>query len=122
MRNAPKAEKPAGAECRKLNANKLPARPRKHAGLGGRTTKLCDLRERKKTMNKQTDSQAASEPQVRRSALLAGDPIIESLKKRYFDVISKEDYPNTPKLTQEADHIEKAVREMQQKHPPTNAS
>lgn len=55
-------------------------------------------------------------------SLLAGDPIIESLKKRYFDVISKEDYPNTPKLTQEADHIERAVREMQQKHPPTNAS
>lgn len=41
------------------------------------------------------------------------DPIVESLKLRYFDVLRKEDYPKTPKLTQEADHLEKAIRELQ---------
>ena len=43
------------------------------------------------------------------------DPIIESLKKRYLDVISKEKWPNTPQLTQEADNIERAVRELGRK-------
>jgi hypothetical protein len=43
------------------------------------------------------------------------DIIIKSLKARYFDVISKENIPHTPKLTDEADKIEAAIRELTQK-------
>ena len=43
------------------------------------------------------------------------DIVVASLKKRYFDVISKEDYPRTPKFTEEADNIETAVRDLQKK-------
>lgn len=42
------------------------------------------------------------------------DEIITSLKKRYFDLLAKENYPHTPKLTQEADNIEQAIAELQQ--------
>lgn len=60
---------------------------------------------------------------VASSAGLAGDDVvIGALKKRYFEVASKEDYPNTPKLTAEADHLEKAIRELQAKPHDANAS
>ena len=38
--------------------------------------------------------------------------IIASLKKRYFAVLSAENYPHTPDLTKEADDIEKAIAEL----------
>ena len=41
------------------------------------------------------------------------NPIIDSLKARYFDVIRTEDYPHTPKITKELDNIEAAVREIE---------
>lgn len=41
------------------------------------------------------------------------DTVVASLKSRYFDILLKEDYPKTPKITQEADNIERAVRELQ---------
>lgn len=36
--------------------------------------------------------------------------VVATLKKRYFEVVAKEDYPHTPKLTQEADKLEAAIR------------
>ena len=41
------------------------------------------------------------------------DFVISTLKKRYFDIIRREDIPNTAKITEEADRIEAAIRELQ---------
>ena len=43
---------------------------------------------------------------------ITDDPILQSLLNRYFDVASKENYPNTPKLTEEADKLQKIIREL----------
>lgn len=43
------------------------------------------------------------------------EAVISSLKKRYFDILRKENYPKTPEITKEADNIEKAIRDMQKK-------
>jgi hypothetical protein len=37
---------------------------------------------------------------------------LQILKNRYFDILSKEDYPNTPQITEEADNIEKAINKL----------
>jgi len=46
---------------------------------------------------------------------LHSDVVIDALKRRYFDVVSKERIGETPKLTAEADQLEKAIREVQRK-------
>jgi len=38
------------------------------------------------------------------------DIILDTLKKRYFALASQERYPNTPKITQELDALEAAIR------------
>jgi hypothetical protein len=39
------------------------------------------------------------------------DPVVmNALKKRYFDVISHENYPHTPDLTSEADRLEVVIK------------
>lgn len=35
---------------------------------------------------------------------------MNALKKRYFDVISHENYPHTPDLTSEADRLEVVIK------------
>jgi len=45
------------------------------------------------------------------------DIVIQSLKRRYFDIVGKEDYPKTPQITKEADNIEAAIRQLQQVKP-----
>ena len=44
-----------------------------------------------------------------------GDIIVETLKKKYFETSSKENYPHTPKITKELDNLEQAIRELQNK-------
>jgi hypothetical protein len=46
---------------------------------------------------------------------LENDFVIQSLKKRYFDVIKKEEIGKTPELTDEADRLEKAIKELKNK-------
>lgn len=41
--------------------------------------------------------------------------VMATLKKRYFEVVLQEDYPRTPKLTDEADRLEQAIKEIQDK-------
>ena len=41
------------------------------------------------------------------------DIVIKSLKHRYFDLLINEDYPKTPKITEECDNIEKAIKILQ---------
>jgi len=41
------------------------------------------------------------------------NPVVQSLKNRYFDIVSKEKYPNTPEITKEADCIEEAIKALQ---------
>ena len=43
--------------------------------------------------------------------------VIKTLKKRYFEIVSpgKENYPNTPELTKEADQLEKEIKKLQGK-------
>ena len=50
------------------------------------------------------------------------DVVTATLKKRYFEVIAKEDYPRTPMLTEEADNLERAIRELEAKSHATNAA
>ena len=50
------------------------------------------------------------------------DVVTATLKKRYFEVLAKEDYPRTPKLTEEADNLERAIRELEAKSHATNAA
>jgi hypothetical protein len=38
------------------------------------------------------------------------DIIHNSLKKRYFEIAAKENYPNTPDITSELDSIEKIIK------------
>lgn len=40
------------------------------------------------------------------------DIIIQALKEKYFNTLTKENYPHTPKITEEADNLEKAIREL----------
>lgn len=44
--------------------------------------------------------------------LTISNTVITALKKRYFDVAAKENYPGTPALTAELDNLEVAIREM----------
>lgn len=46
---------------------------------------------------------------------MSEDFVIDALKRRYFDVVSKENIGKTPKLTQEADHLEQAIKELMAK-------
>jgi hypothetical protein len=43
------------------------------------------------------------------------DAIITALKKRYFELAGKENYPHTPEITKECDHLEEAIKQMQKK-------
>lgn len=43
------------------------------------------------------------------------DLIVSTLKKRYFDLVSKENYPHTPSVTAEADNLERAIKELMAK-------
>ena len=43
------------------------------------------------------------------------DVVMIALKARYFDLLRKEDIPNTPKVTLEADRLEQAIKELKQK-------
>lgn len=45
------------------------------------------------------------------------DIVIQSLKRRYFDIVGKENYPKTPQITKEADNIETAILQLQQVKP-----
>lgn len=47
------------------------------------------------------------------------DVVVGALKKRYFEVISKERIGSTPELTSEADKLEAAIRELTQKGNPS---
>ena len=47
----------------------------------------------------------------------ATDPVIDALKQRYFKVAAKEDFPNTPMFTAEADRLEVAIRSLQWMNP-----
>lgn len=38
---------------------------------------------------------------------------IDFLKKKYFEILAEEDIGNTPELTEKADNIEKAIRELE---------
>ena len=40
------------------------------------------------------------------------DLVIKSLKKEYFDLVAKENYPKTPEITAEADEVEAAIKEI----------
>ena len=44
------------------------------------------------------------------NALKNSNPIVESLKNRYFDIVRKEKYPSTPEISKEADCIEEAIK------------
>lgn len=50
------------------------------------------------------------------------DVVTATLKKRYFEVLSKENYPRTPELTEEADNLERAIRELEANSHATNAA
>lgn len=39
------------------------------------------------------------------------DIILQTLKKRYFDLASRENYPHTPPITKELDELEAAIRD-----------
>jgi hypothetical protein len=39
--------------------------------------------------------------------------VVGTLKKRYFEIALKENYPNTPNLTAELDNLERAIREFE---------
>ena len=41
------------------------------------------------------------------------DIVIQTLKKRYFDTISRENIGVTHELTQVADHLEEAIKKLQ---------
>ncbi len=43
------------------------------------------------------------------------DIIIDTLKKKYFESAAKENYPHTPKITNELDNLEQAIKELQNK-------
>lgn len=43
---------------------------------------------------------------------MADDFVIAALKQRYFAVLRREDYPRTPQVTKEADHLEHAIKEL----------
>lgn len=45
------------------------------------------------------------------------DVVVATLKKRYFDIIVREDYPRTPLITNEADHLEEAINTLKAKAP-----
>ena len=45
------------------------------------------------------------------------EPVIELLKKRWFDLILKEVYPKTPKITSELDNIEQGIRQLREPKP-----
>lgn len=45
------------------------------------------------------------------------DVVVDTLTKRYFELLKKEDYPKTPGVTAEADKLEQAIRELQQTNP-----
>lgn len=55
---------------------------------------------------------------MRKTDLQEDDFVIATMKKRYFDLVAKENYPKTPDITKEADNIEKAIRELQSKSNP----
>ena len=38
------------------------------------------------------------------------DIILETLRKRYFEIAKQENYPNTPNVTKELDELEAAIR------------
>jgi len=59
---------------------------------------------------------------MNKTEIKTDDVVTATLKKRYFDVLSKEDYPRTPKLTDEADNLERAIRELEAKNHATNAA
>lgn len=40
------------------------------------------------------------------------DVVVATLKKRYFDLLPKENFPGTPEITREADHLERAILEL----------
>ena len=40
------------------------------------------------------------------------DVVIAALKKRFFAAAEREDYPHTPKATEECDHLQHAIRAM----------
>ena len=44
--------------------------------------------------------------------------MLNALKKRYFDIVSKEDYPRTAAISKEADELEKMIRSMTSKDNP----
>lgn len=46
---------------------------------------------------------------------LKNEILLSALKARYFELISKERYPDTPNLTKEADELEGAIKELQKK-------
>lgn len=43
------------------------------------------------------------------------DVVVATLKKRYFELASKENIGHTPKITAEVDHLEQAIRALQSK-------
>lgn len=46
----------------------------------------------------------------------SSDIVVETLKKRYFEMASKENYPNTPTLTKELDNLEEAIKNLNGKN------
>lgn len=40
------------------------------------------------------------------------NPAIEVLKKKYFELAPREDYPKTPKVSEELDAIEQAITKL----------
>lgn len=44
------------------------------------------------------------------------DIVIDTLKKKYFELSLKENYPNTLDITKELDNLEKAIKELEDKN------
>jgi len=44
---------------------------------------------------------------------LSEDPLIHTLKKKFFSLLKEERFPKTPEITEELDYIQETIRELQ---------
>ena len=58
-----------------------------------------------KASNQNTTTSSIDAPKI-------SNPVVQSLKNQYFDIIRKEKYPSTPEITMEADCIEEAIKDI----------
>jgi hypothetical protein len=43
---------------------------------------------------------------------LSDDPLLDTLKKKFFSLLKEERFPKTPEITEELDFIQETIREL----------